>query len=301
MNGTVIGFDCGATHTRARIWKNGAELDRNDKIPGINFDVISMEEASGIMIPVLKNLVKYGEAEWVVGMAGLDDHSEIAEAEQWWKRVLTAAGMRFKKLLVVSDIELVLWAGSKDGVGIGLIAGTGSNCVGRNKKGKEVKVSGMSDFLSDEGSGFALGWRCLHLITKMDDGRVVRTKLLNETLKMYKAKNLVELKNFIVDSEMQKMEIARAALPLLAAAKRGERLAKEAVNGQAYELVQMVATVNRRLSPIHVMDVYLAGSLFRNKYYLNSFRRKLRRLFRDQKIKLIEPIGGALNIAIDKQ
>ena len=297
MSDIVVGFDCGASHTRASIWKNDKLLVSHDEIAGLNFDVIGKEEAVDLVMPVVTELSRYQGAVWVVGMAGLDNEHEEKEAVEWWKRVLASAGVKFSVLKVVSDIELVLWAGSEDGVGIGLIAGTGSNCVGRNLKGKEIKVGGMSHIMSDEGSGFSLGWRCLHIITKMNDGRVASNGLLKEVLGVYKKKNIVELKNYLVESEHMKSEVARAAIPLLSAAQKGERLAEEAVLVEVFELVQMVAAVNMRLSPIHHLDLYLAGSLFKNKYYLNIFERKLKATFYDQKVSLVKPLDGVINMA----
>ncbi|KKT97320.1 MAG: hypothetical protein UW99_C0035G0002 [Candidatus Collierbacteria bacterium GW2011_GWC2_45_15] len=297
MNNVVIGFDCGATHTRVAVWKGEVIVLQKDDIPGINLDVTSKSVATDLMIPIVRVLSKFQDAAWVVGMAGLDNEDEVKEAEEWMRRILTASGVKYSSLKMVSDVDLVLWSGSPEGVGIALIAGTGSNCVGRNRSGKQVKSGGMSHLMSDEGSGFALGWRCLHLVTKMSDGRAVTTKLLKDVLGLYKKRDVVGLKNWLVESENMKMEVSRAAIPFLMAAERGERMADEGVQVEVAELVQMITSVNRRLSPIHHLPVYLAGSLFRDEYFLKSFKNKLKATFYDQQSILVTPLLGALNIA----
>jgi len=296
MNNLVVGFDCGATHTRTAVWRGDEIVWKRDDLPGINLDITGKDEATHLLMPVMKELSAYEDATWIIGMAGLDSVEEVNEADQWMKRLLSSGGVKYSVLRVVSDIDLVLWSGSVEGVGIALIAGTGSNCVGRDKSGREIKTGGMSHLMSDEGSGFALGWRCLHLVTKMSDGRAVTTKLLKEVLTLYKKRDVVSLKNWLVSSDNMKLEIARAAIPYLAAAGRGERVADEGVLMEIGELVQMVSAVNRRLSPIHHVPVFLAGSLFRNEFFLTSFKNKLKATFYDQKSVLVAPLDGALNI-----
>jgi len=297
VNNIVVGFDCGASHTRVAVWKAGVIVKNIDDIGGVNLDILKRSEATELIFPVVEKLSEYENGAWVIGMAGLDSKEEKHEAEEWFRRILVAGGVRFARLIVVSDVDLVLWAGSEKGVGIALIAGTGSNCVGRDAKGKEVKVGGMSHLLSDEGSGFALGWRCLRVITKMSDGRAVKTKLLKEVLELYKKKGVADLKNFLTKSPNIKSEIAKAAPLLVSAAQRGERLAEKGLLNEVYELALMVATVNRKLSPIHHLPVFLAGGLFENEYFRNLFESKLKATFFDQKVTLVMPLDGALHIA----
>ncbi len=296
MNSLVIGFDCGATHTKAAVWRGDELLWSKEDLPGINLDVINITEASEIMLPIVEELSSYEDGSWVVGMAGLDNKVEVSDAEEWVKRILASGGVKYSSLKVVSDIDLVLWSGSKEGVGIALISGTGSNCVGRSKSGRLAKSGGMSHLLSDEGSGFSLGWRCLHLITKMNDGRAVTTRLLKDVLSLYGKKDIVSLKNFLVESQNMKQEVSRAAIPFLDSASRGERIAEEEIRAEVSELIMMIAAVNRRISPIHHLPVFLAGSLFKNEYFLNTFLSKLRSTFFDQKATIVSPLDGAHNL-----
>ena len=296
MKNIVVGVDCGATHTKAAVWRSGEKVWEKVDLPGVNLDVVGRAEAADLLLPHLEEIASFGSADWVVGIAGLDSEKERIEGEQWFRRILASSGASLTSLKVVSDVELVLWSGSPEGVGIALIAGTGSNCYGRNKSGKTVKVGGMSHLLSDEGSGFALGWHCLHIATKMSDSRVVETGLVRDVLKLYKKRDIVGLKNHLMDTANVKVEIARAAVPLLSAAERGERVAQVCVLAEISELVLMVATVNRKLSPIHHLPVFTAGSLFENNYFKNTFQNQLRSVFFDQLVQYVTPLDGALNM-----
>ncbi len=293
----VIGVDCGATHTKVKVWSDGVCVFEEDDLPGANFDLKNESGLIMVLSGLVNSLRKHKGGIWVWGVAGLDNEREVAEAERLIRRVLSASDIEFEKIIVVNDIELVLWAGSDSGFGVGLISGTGSNCVARSKTGKLIKVGGVSHLLSDEGSGYSLGDKCIRVAAKMADERLVKTKLLVEVLKLYKVKDIVGLKNYLLRSENYKMEVARAAKILIHAAKRRESVAYEKVVFEALELVQMVATINRKMKKVYPLPLYIAGSLFSNEYYFGLFERRLKAVFPEQKIFLVKPIDGALKIA----
>lgn len=295
LSNTIVGLDCGATHTKTVVWKNEEVVFEVDNWPGFNMDLkmggFWLEEFN----KKIETLNRFENADWLIAMAGLDNEDEEKEAQIWWQRDLTALGIKYNKIKVISDIELVLWAGSPNGVGVGIIAGTGSNCLARDENGRTIKVGGMSHLLSDEGSGFALGWKCLRLVTKMSDGRLPKTKLYKDVLDLYGKKSIVDIKNLLVSSKEMKYEIARSAQVLLSAAENEDYAAEEVVDQESLELVLMINTANRMISPIKILDVFAAGSLFKNEYYFDRLKENLKSSYPDQKIKVVRPIIGVLN------
>ncbi len=287
----VIGLDCGASHSTVKVWKDDLVEFENHNFPGANFDLIDRDKIRENLLVEFEKLVPFGEAYWVVGMAGLDNLTEIAEAENWFRKLLENS-IPYSGLEVMSDVEMLLWSGDSDGVGIGLIAGTGSNCFGKNKFGKIKKVGGMSHLLSDEGGGFALGWKCLHLVTKMVDGRVKASDLVQEVLTFYNLDNITDLKNYLLVGD-QKVEIARSAPLLLSAADRGSELESGLVLEEVKELVVMVCTVNEYFQE-EILPVYISGSVFKNLNYRNQFVINLNKIYPSQPVKMVNPIDGAL-------
>lgn len=293
MTKTVVGLDCGASHSSMIIWRDEKKVLENHTLFGANPDLMKSKDLKEYFLLEFEKLLDFKNAYWVVGMAGLDDSKEISETENWFREILEVS-LPYSGLTVMSDIEMVLWSGSKTGEGIGLIAGTGSNCLGRDLVGNIKKVGGISHLLSDEGSGFSLGSKALHLITKMSDGRADKTILLDEVLKLYGVNNPVDLKNYLLNQGNQKAEIARSAPLILAAADRGEEEAERVVMEELSELVQMVIVVNKYF-PEYLLPVFLAGSLFKNTNYLEHFIVNLHKAFSDQKIRVVSPIDGAIN------
>lgn len=293
----VIGLDCGASHSSVAVWENNKKVFFRSDLPGVNPDIVDSVEARELLAASINELVVYRNASWVVGMAGLDDKGEVEEANNWFRVLLNLAGITYSKFVVLSDIDLVLWAGDMGGAGIGLIAGTGSNCMGRNKFGQSYKTGGMSHILSDEGAGFSLGWKCLHLVTKMVDGRAERTMLVDEVLELYKCANIIDLKNLLVQSTRLKVLVAKSAETLLAASDRGEEEAMRICAEESTELIRMVSAVNSGVPSEELLPVFLAGSLFRNKNYLDLFEVGLGKYSPSQKVTLVSPIDGALIFA----
>lgn len=294
MTKTIIGLDCGATHSSLCVWVEEKKVLERHDLPGSNLDLARLKETGDGLVLEFEKLAEYKGAVWIVGMAGLDDRREVAEAEKWLRGILEVS-LPFSGLTVMSDVDLVLWSGSPLGTGIGLIAGTGSNCFGRDNTGVTKKVGGLSHVLSDEGGGFMLGWRCLHLITGMLDGREERSKLADEVLELYGFGRLIDLKNFLVVTPDLKKEVARCAPLLLRASSRGEDAAGRAVAEESAELVRMVATANLAFEDIQ--EVYLSGSIFKDNDYRDQFIVSLHKYFPVQKIRMVTAIDGALSYA----
>lgn len=293
---SFIGLDCGATHTKITVWKLGLKVYEKNDWPGMNMDLL--EDGSAVekfKKRLFNELRQFEDYYWVIALSGVDSVKESIEAVSWWKRFLTGNGIKFKDLKIIGDIDLVMWSGSDVGQGIGLIAGTGSNCMGKDRDGKTFKVGGMSHLMSDEGSGFSLGWSCLRLITKMSDGRVPKTKLLPDILNFYNQKSVVDLKNYLLTTQNLKAEIASSAPILLEAVSLGDQEASEIIDREINELVLMVATINRLMSPTNIYPVFVAGSLFANEYFLNKFKENLQLSYPGQEIKTVSPIDGVVN------
>lgn len=293
MTNTIIGLDCGASHSSMVIWDSSGKVSERHDLPGANLDLINTSETKTLFLQEFEKITQFRDAHWVVGMAGLDSGAEVYEADKWFRNILETA-IPYSGLEVMSDIDLVIWAGSPVGVGIGLIAGTGSNCLGRNSAGVSKKVGGMSHILSDEGAGFSIGWKGLHLVTKMYDGREEKTQLLHEVLSLYNVEDVIALKNFLLATLQMKVQVARTAPLLLDASTRGERAAGKIVAEESLELVRMIGVVNEALGP-EILPVYLGGSLFDDRDYRDMLAVNLTRYFPQQKVFHVRPIEGALN------
>jgi glucosamine kinase len=169
-----------------------------------------------------------------VGLAGLS----IDAVREWAEREIgdTVGG----KLLLVGDEQIALEGAFRGGPGILIIAGTGSNVVGRASDGTIYQAGGWGPALGDEGSGFWIGQEALRAGFWAKD-RGVATTLLARIGELWGAKTLGEI-----------VEIANAHpgpdLPALApivaqCADAGDELASAVLERAGDELAEQAALV----------------------------------------------------------
>src|SRR5262249_58991441 len=82
------------------------------------------------------------------GLAGAGRAEDRAVVLDWASRTNLAGSVE-----VVADAELLLAAGTPEGWGLALVAGTGSIAYGRTADGRVERAGGWGWLLGDEGSG----------------------------------------------------------------------------------------------------------------------------------------------------
>ena len=169
-----------------------------------------------------------------IGLAGLT----IDAVREWIGREL--AKSLGGNLLLAGDDEIALDAAFRGGPGILIIAGTGSNVLGRAADGAMHHAGGWGPALGDEGSGFWIGQEGLRAGFWAKD-RNVPTTLLTEIGDLWGTKSLGEI-----------VEMANARpgpdLPVLAplvarCADAGDELAAAVLQRAGIELAEQVALV----------------------------------------------------------
>ncbi len=110
-----------------------------------------------------------------IGLAGVG-RTERAEAV---RSALEAAGVA-RRVQVVTDAAVALRDAFGAGVGILLIAGTGSVALARRPDGEIGRAGGWGSLLGDEGSGYRLGLEGLRAGLRGRDGRGPVTALATE-------------------------------------------------------------------------------------------------------------------------
>jgi glucosamine kinase len=137
-------------------------------------------------------------------------------------------------LLILSDVEIALEAAVPGGAGVLVLAGTGSNVLGRSHGGLVITAGGWGPALADQGSGYRIGLESLRAIfLAKDEGR--QTLLLPAVMDFWQLSSLgglvghansvpapdfSKLTEVVVDCAEQKDEVALAVLR-----QQGEELA----------------------------------------------------------------------------
>ncbi len=238
------------------------------------------------------------------GFAGLDNKKLHDQAYQLLKKAFAKhLPKQSKRLQVVNDTIIGFWSGITDQEGICLIGGTGSNCYGRDKKGKEAWANGLDWKLSDEGSGWEQGWKALRAVVKSYDGRGPKTTLEKVIYKHYKIKTARELLPIVYNDDYSKHDIGQLALFVEEEALIGDKIAKQICFESANELLLSLKAVASKLQFKKSQEfpiVLIGGVIQRNPLVQKRFKKLVRQNYPKAKFILpkVKPAMGAIRLAI---
>ena len=151
------------------------------------------------------------------------------------------------ELILCGDEEIALDAAFHGGRGILILAGTGSNAVGRTSTGERPRVGGWGPILADEGSGHWIGALAVRSIFRaLDEGRT--TTLLPSILRDW---NLATLEDLIQrGNAAPPPPFAELTPTVLACAEAGDPIASHVLQLAGEELARLVALVLHRMQSI---------------------------------------------------
>ena len=175
----VLGIDGGATSTTAllaeaatgRVLGRGHGGPSNIQAIGEEAALRQLEAAVGAAFDSAR-LPYAPVAAAALGLAGIDvDGVDVIRA--WSDRVELAG-----KLSVANDATLLFAAGTPEGWGLAMVAGTGSIAFALDREGRDARAGGWGYLMGDEGSAFRLGLQGLRAACRCADGIGQPTKLL---------------------------------------------------------------------------------------------------------------------------
>ncbi len=232
----------------------------------------------------------------VLALAGSDRDENRTFLKDWAKRRRLA-----RRFCLVNDAVAVLAAGSPDGSGVALIAGTGSLAFGRNRAGHTARSGGWGFRFGDEGGGYTIAVAGLRAAAKCADGRGPATRLLDRLLARLAIHQPPELISAISRMGTDPAAIAALAGTVCGAAEEGDAVARRIVDEAAGELASMISAVVRELGfatagfPLALAGGALLGS--------KTLRRCLNRhldcleLSPDPVAEVPDPVAGAVKLA----
>jgi N-acetylglucosamine kinase-like BadF-type ATPase len=186
-----LGLDAGGTSTRAALAEDGRVLGRA-KNGSIKVMRVSAAEAEANLRALLDEVAKSSGvpvtkvASTCVGTAGYT----VSTVTGWiWQ---TLGPMLRGDLSVCGDVDIALDAAFPGEAGVLVMAGTGSNTLGRTSKGELVTVGGWGPLLADEGSGHWIGLKALRVAIHETDEHG-SSKLLTALAAQWKADTLEQV------------------------------------------------------------------------------------------------------------
>ena len=184
----MLGIDGGGTTTEAWLAEPGCHVLGRGTAGPSNAKAVGQEAALQSLDTAIRSafhaagLTPEPVDVICLGLAGFDRPDDRKILREWAEHAGWA-----RSILIVNDGDLVIAAGTPEGWGVGVIAGTGSIAVGRTKDGRTARAGGWGHLIGDEGSAYRVVLDALRLVARRTDGRDARLAahdlLTSETLR----------------------------------------------------------------------------------------------------------------------
>lgn len=299
----VIGIDGGGTTTvcllaeraTGKVLGRGVGGPSNIQAVGVEAGLRALDDAiDQAFLGAAVERTKVGAI--CLGLAGVDRQEGLDVIHGWADRNAVAG-----TVLVSNDATLLLAAGTPEGWGLAVIAGTGSIAFVKTPDGQLGRCGGWGYLLGDEGSAYMLTVTALRAACRSFDGIGPSTKLVNAFVKRMNLSAAPDLIPAVYRGAWDRSAIAGMAPLVLELAESGDGVAAEIVKQQARELASTAAgAVKANGLPMLELPVALAGGVLTNSAtYRHEFLAGLRQSgIEPGDVQLVkEPAVGAVVLA----
>jgi N-acetylglucosamine kinase-like BadF-type ATPase len=263
MSRYVLGVDIGSSKTHAVVAREDGELMGAGEAGAGNHQVVGY----GGMAATLRAASEQALAEAGLraeqlaaaglGVSGYDWPSQLPQMLAAVREAGIAAPAE-----VVNDAVLGLVAGAPEMWGLALVAGSGSNCRGRDRNGREGRVAGEGVPFGEYGGAGELLFLSFQAVSRAWSWRGPATRLSEDFAAEVGARSVDDL---IEGVSVGRYRLTNRAAPLVfAAAREGDAVARDLLAQLGRGLADMAAGVIRQLAlERETFPVVLVGSLFK--------------------------------------
>lgn len=302
-NKFFLGVDAGGSKTHALIAnQTGKALGFAQGGPG-NWQSVGFDKQRDVLKAItLQALNNAGlRVEQIagagLGIAGYDWPSQL----QSHKDVIQELNLSCP-FEITNDSVIGLLAGASQGWGVSVVAGTGNNCRGRDKNGREGRITGEGDLFGEFGGGIEIVNKTIQAIAHEWSKRGPATSLSKIFMEITKSKDLFDLLEGIDLGRYEPK--ASWVLSVFDAAYAGDRVACEIIEWAARELGESACAVIRQLNiEKYEFEVVLAGSIFEGgDIYIKPLEETIHRLAPKAKLVKLEapPVVGGVVLGMQK-
>lgn len=258
-----LGIDVGSSKTHALIADETGRCIGFGKAGGGNHqnagydrlaDVLKRSFESACEMASLKENLIAGAG---FGVAGYDFPSERKDHLQ----AIATLGLTCP-VEVVNDGANGLISGTSQGVGVNVTAGSGTNCRGRNKDGKEGRIVGNGPTFGEYGGAIEIVYRAMQFVNYAWIKRIAPTKITQIILEATGAKDEIDLMEGLSNNYYHLSPYI--AVEVINAARAGDAAAIEVVRWSGEELGWLAISVARQIEMEHEeIEIVQSGSVFK--------------------------------------
>lgn len=306
MSRYFLGVDGGATKTVAALADESGRLVAAARTGGSNHQDLGRSSAGRELKAAVDTALAAARvapeqvAAAAFGMSGADREAEMAAA-----REMVAEQVPVEPRFVENDALLVLRAGTRDAVGVGLVAGAGTNCIGRDRYGRRHQIGGMGAISGDVGYAEDLAMRALGGAWKAADGRAGPSALTPAICEALGVGSVEQLPTLMVRGELPALVVRKSVQCLFRCAREGDGLARRIVADTGSRMGAAAAAAMRQL----VLRgsnavVVLGGAMFQTEGHallVDACTKRIRDTVSEAHVLVLDtdPVVGAVLFARD--
>lgn len=258
-----LGIDVGSSKTHALLADEEGRCIGFGEAGGGNHQGVGYGRLSDVL---LKSIQGASETSGVVkdqiagagfGVAGYDFPSERNDHLQ----AIVPLGLSCP-LEIVNDGANGLISGTSHGVGVNVTAGSGTNCRGRGKNGKEGRVVGNGVMFGEYGGAIEIVYRAMQLVSHAWIKRTLPTRLTKVFLEATGAKDEADLMEGLSHEHYHLFPYI--AVEIMNAAREGDHAAFEVIRWSGEELGWLAISVARQIEMENEeVEIVQSGSVFK--------------------------------------
>ena len=301
----LLGIDGGGTTTEAWLTEPGCHILGRATAGPSNAKAVGQEAALQALDTAIRSAFRAAGLTPTpvdvicLGLAGSDRPDDRKILREWAEH----AGLA-RSILLVNDGDLVIAAGTPEGWGVGVIAGTGSIAVGRTKDGRTARAGGWGHLIGDEGSAYRVVLDALRLVARRADGRDARVAahdlLSTRICAALGVANAAQIVTTIYSPEFTRARIASLAPVILEASVEAPEIGKQLLIPAGAALAEIIAATARALGwNAGELPLAMAGGfLLASKLVQQAIADQLTRLgYKLNITSVTDPVQGAVVLA----
>jgi N-acetylglucosamine kinase-like BadF-type ATPase len=303
--GYVLGVDGGGSKTLAVAGDERGEILGVGRSSGSNHQAIGMQAAMN----VIRSAIEGALAQAGIHTGDLDGAfyalagADLPEDFQMLCPALQELGYG-RQVGLNNDSAASLRSGTDNPNAVVVGWGSGTNGMGHNARGQEVRLPALGDISGDWGGGDELAREAIRLVARAHDLRGRETMLTGMVLETLGVPTVDEMIRALYFRQVDR-DCFRLLPPLVfRAANAGDPVAHDLVERSVEEVTVTAVALLRRLGLIEVpADVVLGGSVFRAEgtLLIDGVRERLRRDAPLARVVVpdVEPVVGAYFCGLD--
>ncbi len=279
LNGNIIGFGKGGS---SNILESGETITKK-----------SLEDA-------LKFLRAFPKEDLAVGM-GMPACGEFPDVEKAYSKIVEEI-LGVRPLVIVNDVVVGWYAGTKGKDGIHIVAGTGSIAYAK-RGGRDSRCGGWGSIIGDEGSAYYIGLETLRAVSMQIDGRMNETILKKLVFEHLSLKDDGDFLSWIYSKDIRRRERIASVAPIAyEAAKIGDEVALDILRKSGIELGKHILALYKKLGFSEAQVSYSGSVLEKNDFVRESFEDFVRSSVNVSRIKSsrCRPVYGAVIMTFEK-